>query len=95
MKTKKAFLAKVLAAAVTITSILPGGALTANAATIKDTTDGWKVERTAGNWSGEFDDGVNLGGIQTWRLITEKRVTSTAYRFIGYRCSLHGVCKGH
>lgn len=72
MKTKKAFLAKVLAAAVTITSILPGGALTANAATIKDTTDGWKVERTAGNWSGEFDDGVNLGGIQTWRLITEK-----------------------
>ena len=68
MKTKKAFLAKVLAAAVTITSILPGGALTANAATIKDTTDGWKVERDSGNWSGKFDDALNLGGIQTWRL---------------------------
>ncbi|MCI8785628.1 MAG: leucine-rich repeat protein [Eubacterium sp.] len=68
MKTKKAFLAKVLAAAVTITSILPGGAFTANAATIKDTTDGWKVERDSGNWSGKFDDALNLGGIQTWRL---------------------------
>lgn len=66
---KKTFLARVLAVAVTITAVLPGGgALTANAATIQTTQEGWKIERDNDNWDGSFDDALNLGGVQTWHL---------------------------
>lgn len=68
MKKAKAFLARVLTAAVMITSLLPGTGMTANAATIQTTANGWKVERENSNWSGSFDDELNLGGVQTWRL---------------------------
>ncbi len=68
MKKAKAFLARVLTAAVMITSLLPGTGMTANAATIQTTANGWKVERNNSNWSGSFDDALNLGGVQTWRL---------------------------
>ena len=68
MKTRKAFLAKVLAAAVTITSLLPGGAVTADAADIQKSEEGWKVQKQASDWSDDFDDFLNLGGIQTWHI---------------------------
>ena len=70
MKKRKAFLARVLTAAVMITSLLPGTGMTANAATIQTTANGWKVERENSNWSGSFDDALNLGGVQTWELLS-------------------------
>ena len=70
MKKRKSFLAKLLVMAVTITTVLPGGgALTANAATIELTDEGWKVERDNNNWEGSFDDALNIGGVQTWHLV--------------------------
>lgn len=76
MKTRKAFLAKVLAAAVAITSLLPGGAMTANAADVQLFSEGWKVQKVPAKedpnwewkWDEEFEDELNLNGIQTWHI---------------------------
>ena len=76
MKTRKAFLAKVLAAAVAITSLLPGGAMTANAANVQLFSEGWKVQKVPAKvdtnwewkWDDEFEDELNLNGIQTWHI---------------------------
>ena len=76
MKTRKAFLAKVLAAAVAITSLLPGGAMTANAADVQLFSEGWKVQKVPAKadpnwewkWDDEFEDELNLNGIQTWHI---------------------------
>lgn len=69
---RKAFLAKVLAAAVAVTSVLPSG-LVAEAATIKNETKrtDWEANAEA-SWGpaaeGEsaFDGKLNVGGFQSW-----------------------------
>lgn len=70
MKKAKAFLARVLAVAVTVTSILPGSLLPISAAQIQTTENGWKVQKEYTNWSDEFDDFLNLDGIQTWHMVS-------------------------
>ena len=59
MKTRKAFLAKVLAVAVAITSVLPGGALTAKAAPQLQTTESSK-------WMYMDDNGVFKMSPENW-----------------------------
>lgn len=80
---RKAFLAKVLAAAVAVTSVLPGG-LIAEAATIKNETKRTDWEANAGaNWGpaaeGEsaFDGKLNVGGFQSWHF-KAREVTGTS-----------------
>lgn len=65
MKKRKAFLAKVLAAAIAVTAVLPG-ALTANAATIVTTVTQQNAEMTD-EWDQELEK-KNIGGVQTWHL---------------------------
>lgn len=68
MKKAKAFLAKTLTAAIMITSLLPGSLLSVNAAEVQTSVAGWKVQKEYTNWSDEFDDFLNLDGIQTWHI---------------------------
>ena len=67
---RKAFLAKVLAAAVAVTSVLPSG-LVAEAAPIIETsgTPVTMAESRRGDWSADFTS-VNVGGEQTWRFMS-------------------------
>lgn len=76
MKKGKVFLAKALAAAIMITSLLPVNLLSVNAAEVLTSEYGWKVQKDPKNvgdpekWSAEFDDFLNLDGIQTWHMIS-------------------------
>lgn len=65
MKNRKAFLAKVLAAAVAVTTVLPG-AITANAATVITTTSKENAEKTD-TWAPEMK-AAHLGGEAYWHL---------------------------
>lgn len=67
MKAKKAFLAKVLAAAIAVTSILPNG-LVAEAATIETVETVQNLEAD-GNWSTAFET-YNDGGVDSWHLVS-------------------------
>ena len=62
---KKSILAKVLAATLAVTAVLPG-AMTVNAAKIVTTSTGTNVE-TSGTWSPELG-AQNIGGQETWHL---------------------------
>lgn len=70
---RKAFLAKVLAAAVAVTSVLPGGLTAAAVETqlpqIETVTSEKKVENQKDNWQTPFGY-ANVGGQQTWRLMS-------------------------
>lgn len=66
MKKRKAFLAKVLAAAIAVTTVLPG-AMTAQAAGMIAATTSRENAQTADTWSQEFGEG-NVGGQPTWHL---------------------------
>lgn len=67
MKAKKAFLAKVLAAAIAVTSILPNG-LVAEAATIETVETVQNLEADE-NWSTAFET-YNDGGVDSWHLVS-------------------------
>lgn len=62
---KKSILAKVLAATLAVTAVLPG-AMTVNAAKIVTMSTGTNVE-TSGTWSPELG-AQNIGGQETWHL---------------------------
>lgn len=65
MKTRKRILATLLSVAVAATTVLPGGALTANAATIVTTTSETEVETA--EWS-ETMERINSGGELYWHI---------------------------
>lgn len=71
MKKGKVFLAKALAAAIMITSLLPVNLLSVNAAEVLTSEYGWKVQKDYEKWSSDFDDFLNLDGIQTWQIKSE------------------------
>ncbi len=66
MKTRKRILATLLSVAVAATTVLPGGALTANAATIVTRESATDVENSE-TWS-ETMDKENIGGTPYWHL---------------------------
>ncbi|MCM1224304.1 MAG: leucine-rich repeat domain-containing protein [Lachnospiraceae bacterium] len=71
MRARKAFFAKVMAAAIALTSVLPSSLLV-QAATIETVAEPVTGAEATSNWNTPLGPKVNEGGVETWKFVAGK-----------------------